>query len=57
MILHNLMLLAMMQGAPPPPLPLPEIVERMVQADNERLAALAGYTGMRRYHFENKSMQ
>ncbi len=32
----------------------PEIVDRMVQADNDRLAALAGYTGVRHYHFENK---
>lgn len=54
MILHNLVLLAMMQGAPPPPLTLPEVVDRMVQADDERLAALSGYTGMRRYRFENK---
>jgi hypothetical protein len=47
----------MMQGGPAPPLPaVPEIVERMVQADNERLAALAGYSGMRHYRFENKKV-
>jgi hypothetical protein len=53
-MLHMLMLMAIIEGAPPPPLTAPEIVERMVEADNERLAALAGYTGMRRYHFESK---
>jgi hypothetical protein len=53
-MLHMLMLMAIIEGAPPPPLTAPEIVERMVEADNERLAALAGYTGMRRYHFDNK---
>ena len=36
------------------PLSTSEIVNRMVQADNDRLAALAGYTGVRRYRFENK---
>ena len=29
------------------------IVARMVLADNQRLAAFAGYPGARRYHFEN----
>lgn len=53
MALNGLILLTMMQGAPPP-LTAPEIVERMLRADNERLAALSGYTGMRRYRFENK---
>lgn len=56
MILHNLILLAMMQGGPPPPVALAELVGRMVRADNERLAALSGYTGMRRYRFENKQL-
>jgi hypothetical protein len=51
-MLHTLVLLAVMEGAPT--LTTPEIVERMVQADNNRLAALAGYTGVRRYRFENK---
>ena len=32
-----------------------EIVERMVRADNDRIAAFVGYTGTRRYHFENES--
>ena len=53
-MLHNLVLLAVMEGAAPPTLTTPEIVERMVQADNDRLAALGGYTGVRRYRFENK---
>jgi hypothetical protein len=53
-MLHTLIFLAAMQAAPPPPLTATEIVERMVRADNERLAALAGYTAMRRYRFENK---
>lgn len=54
MVLNAVVLLAMIQGATPPPLTAPEIVQRMVRADSERLAALSGYTGMRRYHFENK---
>jgi len=44
----------MMEGASPTPLTSSEIVERMLSADKERLAALAGYTGMRHYNFENK---
>ena len=31
-----------------------EIVDRMVAADNQRLAKLAGYTGVRKYHLENQ---
>jgi|SRR5579871_2109420 len=53
-MLHILALLAVIEGAAPPALTTPEIVERMVQADNNRLAALAGYTGVRHYRFENK---
>jgi hypothetical protein len=53
-MLQALMLLAMIDGAPPPLVNAPEIVDRMVKADDERLAALAGFTGMRRYRFENK---
>ena len=33
-----------------------EIVQRMMQADNERKVAFSGYTGMRRYSFENKKV-
>jgi outer membrane lipoprotein-sorting protein len=54
MVLNGMVLLAMIQGTPPLPLTAPEIVERMLRADSERLAALSGYTGMRRYRFENK---
>lgn len=38
----------------PPQLAVEQIVARMVQADAGRIAALGGYTGMRRYNFENK---
>ena len=53
-MLHTLFFLAMMQGDASPTLTAPEILERMVQADNDRLAALAGYSGVRHYRFENK---
>jgi hypothetical protein len=42
-----------MMESVPAPLTTPEIVARLVQADNDRLAALAGYTGVRHYRFEN----
>lgn len=54
MMIQSVILLATIQGAPPA-LTAPEIVERMVSADNARLAALSGYTGTRRYRFENRS--
>lgn len=44
---------AMMQGEGTLSLTAPEIVERMVQADNGRLAALAGYSATRHYRFDN----
>ena len=53
-MLPTLFLLAMVQGDPSPSLTAPEILERMVQADNDRLSALAGYSGTRHYRFENK---
>ena len=53
-MLHTFVLLAMMQGAQAAPLTAPEIVDHMVRADNDRLAALAGYTGVRHYHFQNQ---
>ncbi len=53
-MLTEIALLMMMQAAAGPPLTVQEIVERMVSADDARLAALAGYTGERRYRFENK---
>ncbi len=52
-MLHTLLLLALAQDAPAP-LTAPEVVERLVRADIGRSAALAGYTGVRRYRFENK---
>jgi hypothetical protein len=51
------LMLALMQvslSAGAQPLNVTEIVDHMVQAENERTAAFSGYTGMRRYHFENK---
>jgi len=54
------LLLAMIQEtALPTPMPLTvtEIVDHMVQADNARMAAFSGYTGMRRYSFENKKVK
>jgi hypothetical protein len=53
-MLPTLFFLAMTQAGPSPSLTAPEILERMVQADNGRLAALAGYSGARHYRFENK---
>jgi len=43
-----------MPGNSSPSLTAPEILARMVQADNDRLATLAGYSGLRHYRFENK---
>jgi hypothetical protein len=42
------------QSAVPTPPATGEIVDKMVAADNRRLANLAGYTSMRRYHLENQ---
>ena len=52
-MLPTLLCLATMQGGTPPSLTAPEILERMVQADNDRAGALAGYSGVRRYRFDN----
>lgn len=38
----------------PSPLTVEQVVDRLVRAEESRVAALGGYTGMRRYHFENK---
>jgi len=46
--------LALVQAGPTPALTAPEIAERMVQADRQRVSALAGYSGTRHYRFENK---
>ena len=53
-MLQSLVLLAMIEGASAPPLTASEIVERLVRADQERLETFGGYTGIRRYRFENK---
>ena len=42
-MLPTLLFLATMQGSTPPSLTAPEILERMVRADSDRAAALAGY--------------
>jgi hypothetical protein len=52
-MLPTILFLATMQGGTPPSLSAPEILERMVRADNDRAAALAGYSGVRRYRFDN----
>ena len=54
-MLSTLLFLAMIQGSTPPSLTAPEILERMVQAGNERVAALVGYSGVRRYRFDNRT--
>jgi hypothetical protein len=46
--------LAMATQNTPRQLAVEEIVGRMVRADDVRAAALGGYTGMRRYRFDNK---
>lgn len=53
-MLHILLTLALMQAAGPSQLTAVEVVAHMERADNDRLTALAGYTGMRRYRFENR---
>lgn len=54
------LLFALIQGTVTPapmPMTVTEIVEHMVQADNERMAVFSGYTGMRRYNFENEKFK
>src|ERR1039457_331648 len=54
------LLLAMIQEtatSAPMPLTVTEIVDHMVQADNARMAVFSGYTGMRRYNFENNKVK
>lgn len=53
-MLPGLLFFAALSNATPPALSAPAIVDRMVRADNDRLLMLAGYTGIRRYRFENK---
>ena len=57
-MLGSLLLLALAPASSAPaavPMTVAEIVQKMVHADDERLAAFAGYTGTRRYYFENKT--
>lgn len=54
---HLIALLAVGQSAAstaPAPVTAFEIVDRMVVADDQRLAKLAGYTGIRKYRLENQ---
>ena len=51
---NTVLFLAFIDGASPAPLTAPEIVERMLRADDERRSALGDYTCLRRYQFENK---
>jgi hypothetical protein len=53
-MLPTLFFLALIQEGPSPSLTASEILDRLVQADNDRLTALAGYSGVRHYRFENK---
>ena len=53
----SVLLLALIQQVLVPAVPrlsAIEIVDRMVRAEQERMTSFSGYTGMRRYHFENK---
>ena len=54
-MLPTLLFLAALQGSNPPSLTAPEILEHMARADNERAAALAGYSGVRHYRFDNRN--
>jgi len=53
-MLPTLLLLAAAQPSALPALTAQEILERMVRADNDRAAAMAGYSGVRHYRFENR---
>jgi len=53
-LLATVFFLAWVPSGPPTSLTTDEILERMIQADHDRLAALAGYSGVRHYRFENK---
>jgi outer membrane lipoprotein-sorting protein len=54
-ILTAVFFLAMVPSGSPPSLTADEIVERMIQSDHDRLAGLAGYSGLRHYRFDNKN--
>jgi hypothetical protein len=53
-MLPTVFLVAVMQGGSTPSLTVAEVLERMAQADSARHTALAGYSGIRHYRFENK---
>ena len=53
-VLPALLALGLAAQDTPPQLAVEQVVGRMVQADESRVAALGGYAGMRRYRFENK---
>ena len=53
-VLPALLALALAAQDTPRRLAVEEIVGRMVRADDGRAAAMGGYTGKRRYRFENK---
>ena len=55
-MLPILLWLAVANGSQTAPLTASDIVARMLRSDEARRSALAGYTGMRHYHFENKKV-
>ena len=54
-ILATVLFLAIVPSGPAPSLNADEILARMIQADHDRLAALAGYSGLRHYRFDNRN--
>jgi len=56
-LLAAMFFLATIPSGPPPSITADEILDRMIQADHDRLAALAGYSGLRHYQFDNKNYQ
>jgi hypothetical protein len=53
-MLPVVLFLMLVQADAQPSLTAPDIVERMTQADTQRHAALAGYSGIRHYRFDNE---
>jgi len=54
-ILTTVLFLAIVPSGPVPSLTADEILARLIQADHDRLAALAGYSGIRHYRFDNSN--
>jgi outer membrane lipoprotein-sorting protein len=54
-ILATVLFLAIVPSGPAPSLTADEILARMIQSDHDRLAALAGYSAIRQYRFDNKN--